>query len=75
MIAHQAIGVHLPARLLAGFGEGPQETPAILVIRENRLASIAAIHDMVDGPRILYTQLAGHGASYQKPASFVNLVV
>jgi hypothetical protein len=61
MIGHQTTGMNLPARLLAGFRKGRQKTVIILGIAENRFAAVAAIHHMINRPRILDSQPACHG--------------
>jgi hypothetical protein len=61
VIAHQAIGMHLPAGLFASLAQSLQESVPVLVVSENRLAAITAIHDMVHCPGILDAQLASHG--------------
>jgi len=63
MIAHQAIGMHLPARLLASLGEGLQEPLSILVVGKNRVPAIATIHNVIDRAGVLDAQLASHGCS------------
>ena len=40
MICHEAIGVHLPAGLLAGFGQGLSEVLPVNVVQENSLAPV-----------------------------------
>lgn len=54
MIPHQAIGMNLPIGLGAGFAQGGDETLAVPVVLEDRLAMIAPIHDMIDRAGILY---------------------
>jgi len=53
--------MHLPAGLFASLAQSFQESVAVLVVSENRLAAIAAIHDVVHCPGILDAQLASHG--------------
>ena len=53
MVSHEAIGVHLSAGFLAGFGQGFEEIMTIDVVEEYILAPIAAAHQVVDGAREL----------------------
>ncbi len=62
MIGHQAIGMHLPKRLLAGFAQGPQKILVIRLALENRLAAVAAIHHVVDCAGILNSELSRHAS-------------
>jgi len=60
MVAHQAIGMHLPLRLLAGLCQRCQQSLPVLIIGEDGLLPIAAVHDVVERPRVLDAQLSGH---------------
>jgi hypothetical protein len=62
MVGHEAKGVDLPAGLGAGLPKGFQEERAVLVGFENGLVAVAAIHDVVDGVRVLEAEFSGHGA-------------
>jgi len=53
MVAHQAKGMNLPARLGASLAEGGQKKLPIWVLPENFLASIPAIHHMVHPMRYI----------------------
>ena len=55
VIAHQAIGMHLPAGLMTGFGQGFEEILPVHTIQEDVLATISATHDVVDRAGILYS--------------------
>ena len=59
MIAHETPGMKLPAGLGAGFAQGGEEGAAVRIIAKNRLAPVAAIHEVVDG--------SGKGASRHCP--------
>ena len=61
MIAHETPGMELPPGLLAGFTKGGEEGAPILIVAKDRLAPVAAIHEVVDGPRILNAQWPRHG--------------
>ncbi len=60
MIAHEAIGVNLPLSLVAGFGQGGQEYPAVLRIAEDFLPAIPPVHHMVDRSGKFMAHLAWH---------------
>ena len=60
MVGHQAKGVKLPDRLLAGLPQRGHKQLAIGVIVEDGFAAIAATHDVVNRARILDSQLARH---------------
>jgi succinate dehydrogenase/fumarate reductase cytochrome b subunit len=47
---------------LAGLVEGFQKEDSIGVGVEDGLATVAAVHHMVNGPRILYSELSRHTA-------------
>ncbi len=53
----------LPLRLGASLTEAVKESLAVLVIGEDGLAAIAAVHDVIDGTRIFQAQLACHADS------------
>jgi hypothetical protein len=60
VIFHQAIGMHLPAGLLARLAERFKKPLTVLIIGEDRLPPVASIHHMIDCTGILNAQLAGH---------------
>src|SRR5439155_27054886 len=60
VIEHQTPGMHLPVRLATALAQGAQKQFAILVIPEDRLPPIPAIHHVIDRSRIFYSQLARH---------------
>jgi hypothetical protein len=60
MIGHEDIGMDLPTRLAARFAQRQDEALAIRIVQENRLTTVAAVHDVVNRPRILDSQLARH---------------
>ncbi len=60
VIAHQTPGMDLPVGLFTGLPERFQEQLTILVGAEDRLAVVAAIHDVIDGTRILDSEFSGH---------------
>jgi hypothetical protein len=62
-----------PAGLGARLGERFDEASPIRIIQEDQLASIAAIHEVVDRPGILDFQLARHGARIRRANSVVNI--
>ena len=60
MIRHEDIGVNLPARLSASLAQRVDEALAIRIIDEDQFAPVTAIHDVINRPSILDSQLAGH---------------
>ena len=60
MIGHEAPGMDLPAGFGAGFAEGLEEDFAIFFAEEDRLAAVAAVHDVVNRSRELDAQFSGH---------------
>ena len=68
MVGHQAIGVHLPAGLLA------RKAEAVMVVLENVVAPIATIHQVIDGARILDSKFARQAVRVPKSAK-VSIVM
>jgi len=62
MVRHKAPGVDTPAGLGAGFAESFEKDFAVLVILKDGFATVAAVHDVIDGTRILDAQFSGHAA-------------
>jgi hypothetical protein len=62
MVAHQAIGMHLPVGLAARFLQRGQEFLAVLLIQENVIPLVTSVQDMVHRPRIFDAQLPRHGS-------------
>jgi hypothetical protein len=60
MIAHQTVGMHLPAGLLAGSTQGLEKALSIQIIPKNLLPPIAPAHQMINSPLVLNAQLARH---------------
>ena len=63
VIKHQTPGMHLPVRLATALAQGEQKQFPILLIPEDRLPPIPAMHHVIDGPRIFDSQLARHPPS------------
>jgi len=61
MISHQAVGVESPFGLGAPFAQGLQETISIGIVAKYWLASVSAVHNVIEGVGTLGAQLAGHG--------------
>jgi hypothetical protein len=61
MVAHQAIGMHLPLRLLAGLCQRCQQSVPVLIIGEDGLLPIAAVHDA--RPAAVSRRSLGEGGS------------
>jgi hypothetical protein len=62
MVGQQTIRMNLPGGLPTGLGKGLDKTLTILVVLEDGFTPVTPVHDVVDGPRILDSQLARHGA-------------
>jgi hypothetical protein len=60
MIAHQAIGMDLPIRLLASLGQRLKQVLAVHIIDEDVLLAVATIHHVVDRARILHSHRPRH---------------
>jgi len=60
-VGHQAERMHLPIGLDAAFDPGFQKTLPIPVVLEDGLASVATVHHVINGSRVLDSQLARHG--------------
>ena len=75
MIGHQAIGMHLPAGLLAAFGQSFDKAVAVLVVFKDSFAAVAAIHEMIDGAGILEAELARHGTTRCQKSLLVSIVM
>jgi hypothetical protein len=63
MVAHQAIRMHLPSRLLACLRQRFEEVLAVHIIDENVLPAVSTIHHVIDRARKLHSHGARHGAS------------
>ena len=53
----------LPVGLLAGLPKSLQKYLAVFVGVENRLAMVASIHDVINGPGILDSEFSSHPSS------------
>ena len=62
MITHQTIGVHLPVGLPARFGQRLQEPLPVVSVAEYGPATIAAVDQVINRPRILDSQFPCHDA-------------
>jgi len=47
VVAHQAIGMHLPTRLLARFSQRLDEIVPVHIVEKNVLAAISPAHHMI----------------------------
>src|SRR5208337_1018022 len=69
VVGHQAVRMHLPARLLAGLGQGLDEIMPIHIIQEDLIPPVATAHESIHGPRVFKTEFARHaGRSWRKQA-------
>jgi len=69
MVAHQAVRMDLPIRLLADFGEGLKEILPVDIIQKNVLPPVSPAHNVVHRARILDAQLPRHGTNLPSLAS------
>ena len=65
MIAHQAIGVNLPVRFLARFGQRLEEILPVHIVQEDVLTPVTPAHDMIHGPCIFDPSFAWHGGKHR----------
>jgi hypothetical protein len=72
VVGHETIGVDLPAGLPTRLPERFHETQAILVILEDGLTAVAAIHHMVEGARILEAKFTSHDGRLRKDENAVK---
>jgi hypothetical protein len=72
MIGQQAIGMDPPARLLACLAKSREESPVIVLVRENRFTAIASIDQVVTGSGNLNAQWPRHGDESNKRNNEVN---
>src|SRR5213078_524229 len=72
MIAHQTIGMNLPAGLITGLSERLQKQTPVLIVDEYWLPTVPTIHHMVNRLFILDSQLAWQGAHRLKTPKHVN---
>jgi hypothetical protein len=61
-VLHQAKSMRSPIGLLADLRQSYQELVPIRIVREDRLAAIPAVHEVVNRPRVLDAQLPSHPA-------------
>jgi len=57
----------LPGGFGASFAEDFQEAAPVEVVGEDGFAAIAAVHDVVNGARVLNAKLAGHASHRGHP--------
>jgi len=60
VVGQESKGVDLPRRLGASLTEAVKESLPVLLIGEDGLAALAAVHDVIDGTRIIQAQRASH---------------
>lgn len=72
MIVHETPGMKLPAGLVAGFAKGGEEGAALDIIAKDRLAPVAAIHEVADGSWKLNAQRSWHRS--RKPSKLARIV-
>lgn len=60
MVTHQAEGVDTTAEFLDNILEDQIEAIAVAIVKEDRIASVAAESDMIESGRIMNTEFTGH---------------
>ena len=61
MVAHQALGMYLPAGFQARLGQGLQKTLPVLVVLEDVLPPVTTVQYVIHRAGILNAQLPSHG--------------
>src|SRR6266404_2754668 len=61
MVAHQAVGMDLKPGLLASFCQRLEKILPVHIVQIDVLLAVPAAHDVVNGPRILDSELSRHG--------------
>jgi len=61
--------MHLPARLLAGLGQGLDEIMPIHIIQKDLIPPVATAHEMIEGTWVLDAQPARHGRACEESAA------
>jgi hypothetical protein len=74
MVAHQTVGVHLPAAPWAGGSQGGEKALSIQVVPKNLFTPIAPAHQMIDCSLVLDSQLARHRQLFDPIIDFVSIV-
>jgi hypothetical protein len=69
MIAHQAMGMHLPACLLTSLSQGSQKVHSVCVIVENCFPPIAPAHHVITRSCVLKPQRSCHDYWSLSPAA------
>ena len=72
VVAHQAASLAMKLGFEAGFGQGFAEVLPIDIVQEGVLPAVSTAHDVVNGPRILDSQLAWHGDILAHSIQLVN---
>jgi hypothetical protein len=65
-VAQQAPGANLAAGFFRDLAQGVQKQPPVFSVEEARLATVAAVQQMINRSRILHSQLARHAPSETK---------
>jgi hypothetical protein len=73
MIRPEDIGVNLPTRLGANLAQRLDDPLTIRSTHEDQLAPITAIHDVINRPSLLDSQLASDAGRVALAASQVNI--
>ncbi len=74
MIAHQAIGMHLPSSLETSLTQGPHKLHPIRVLVENRFAPVAPAHHVITRSGVFDMQRSWHASDCYRSAAVVSIV-
>jgi hypothetical protein len=58
--------MNLPARLLAGLGQGLDEIMPIHIVQEDLIPPVATTHEMIHGPRVFKAEFARHAGRLRR---------
>ena len=77
MIAHEAVGVHLPTGFLTGLSQGFEEVLPVHIVQVNVFPAVPAAHDVVNGSGVLDSRRSvlktpGFGPVAQLSTDFVG---
>jgi hypothetical protein len=74
MIAHQTIGINLPACPCARLAEYFQKAISVDIVAKNCFPPVASIEEMIESAFVFDPDLAGHAAAFTTIAVCVSIV-
>src|SRR5437899_9843061 len=75
VIAHQAVGMDVPAGLHTGFSQRLEPLLPILIITKDVLPPVPSVHNVVDRSWILNAQFSGHEGRLKRIRIDVNMPI